>query len=318
MSKVHSLKDAIAKFLCDGDQIAFGGFTTNRKPYAASYEIIRQGKKDLIIHSGPAGGDVDLLVGAGLIKAYINCYSANSGFSQVSRRFRNAIEKNLILFEDYSQDAMILYFAGAALGFPFVPLRVMFGSDILNKWGISEEVRKTMPKLPSKKYEMADNPFNPGEKVVLIPTPKLDVAFIHVQKASPDGTCRIEGDEFHDVDIAIAAKRCVVTCEELVSDEEIRRVPDLNKIPAFCVDAVVHAPHGAHPSQCYNYYDYDADLLTEYEAASKTDEAFEEFLQKWVYGPKTHQEYLEKLGITRLLARKVVPGAGFVPGKKEA
>jgi len=316
MSKVYSLHDAVKNFVKDGDQLATGGFTTNRKPYAAIYEILRQGQKDLIVHSGPAGGDLDMLAGAGRIKAYINCYSANSGFSQVSRRFRSAIEKGEMLFEDYSQDAMLLAFTGAALGFPYVPLKVMFGSDILNKWGISEEVRKTIPKLPEKKLIVQDDPFNPNQKLVLIPTPRLDLALIHAQKASPDGTVRIEGDEFHDVDIAIAAKRCIVTCEELVSNEEIRRDPQQNKIPGFCVDAIVHVPHGAHPAQCYNYYDHDPEMLTDYESAGKSDEAFNAFMQEWVYGPKTHEEYLAKVGINRLIARKVVPGVGYVPSKK--
>ena len=104
MKKVYQLSDAISKFVHDGDYIAFGGFTTNRKPIAAVSEIIRQGQKDFILDSGPTGSDADMLIGAGRVKAYINCYTANSGVTNVSRRFRHAIEKGEILFEDYSQD----------------------------------------------------------------------------------------------------------------------------------------------------------------------------------------------------------------------
>ena len=118
-----------------------------------------------------------------------------------------------------------------------------------------------------------ENPFNPGEKVVAVPVPKLDTAIIHVQKASPDGTCIIEGDEFHDVDIAVAARKVIVTCEELVSDEYIRRDPTLTRIFGECVDAVVHCPYGAWPSQCYNYYDNDSHALKEYDKASKYQDA---------------------------------------------
>lgn len=322
MSKVYSLHDAVEKFVEDGDHIAFGGFTTNRKPYAVANEILRQGQKDFIVEAGPAGGDWDILIGAGRVKAYINCYTANSGFSNVSRRFRNAVEKGLMLVEDYSQDAAILMFTGAALGLPYVPVRVMFGSDLLEKWGISRELRQTIDKLPNEKIVIQDDPFNPGKKIVLLPTPQLDTAVIHVQKASPDGTCRIEGDEFHDVDIAIAAKKTVVTCEELISNEEIRRDPQLNKIPGFVVDAVIHAPHGSHPSQCYNYYDYDADFLRDYDQASKTDESFDAFIQEWGYGCKDHMAYLDKLGGARLTKLNVVPGLGYAPkeavNKKEA
>ena len=103
-----SLKDAVSKYVEDGDVISFGGFTTNRKPYATVYEILRQGQKEFIAEAGPAGGDWDMLIGEGRVKAYINCYTANSGYTNVSRRFRKAIEKGELLFEDYSQDVEML------------------------------------------------------------------------------------------------------------------------------------------------------------------------------------------------------------------
>jgi glutaconate CoA-transferase subunit A len=309
--KVFTLSEAIAKFVKNGDHVCFGGFTTNRKPYAAVAEILRQGQKDFIVQAGPAGGDWDMLIGAGRVKAFINCYTANSGVTNVSRRFRSAIEKGELIFEDYSQDAAMLMLHAASLGLPFLPVSLMLGSDILDKWGISKEVRKTIEKLPDDKFVYIDHPFNPGETIVALPVPRLDLAIIHAQKASPDGTISIEGDEFHDIDIAVAAKRVIVTCEELVSNEQIRIAPNLNSIPSFCVDAVVHAPYGAHPSQCYNYYDYDTQLLKEYDVASKTQEAFDDYIKKWVYEPGSHEAYLEKLGAMRLINLKVVPGLGY-------
>ena len=99
--------------------------------------------------------------------------------------------------------------------------------------------------------------------------------------------------------------------EELISDEEIRLDPTTNRIPPFCVAAVVHCPYGAHPSQCYGYYDYDNPMLKEYGAASKTDEDFKAFLDKYVYGVKDHYEYLDKIGASRLLKLKTVPGYGY-------
>lgn len=311
MSKICTMKEAIEKFVHDGDHISFGGFTTNRKPYAAVYEILRQGQKDFVVEAGPAGGDWDMLIGAGRVKVYNNCYTANSGYTNVSRRFRDAVEKGTIYMEDYSQDAMMLMLHAASLGLPYLPVSLMLGSDLEDKWGISKEVRATLEKVPKDKLVIVDNPFNPGEKVCALPVPRLDVAIIHVQKASPDGTCSIEGDEFHDVDIAIAAKHTIVTCEELVTNEEIRREPTKNSIPSFCVSAVVHAPHGAHPSQCYNYYDYDKEFFKYYDAVSKTQEDFDKFLDEWVYSIKDHSEYLDKLGVNRLLKYKNVQGYGY-------
>lgn len=358
LSKVMSLHDAVAKYVHDGDSISFGGFTTNRKPYAAVHEILRQGQKDFIVYAGPAGGDWDMLIGEGRVKAYINCYTANSGYTNVSRRFRAAIEKNEVLFEDYSQDAIMFMLHASSLGLPFLPVRFMIGSGMVDEWGISKEVRQTIDKLPNDKYVYLDNPFT-GEKTVALPVPKLDTAIIHVQMASPDGTCRILGDEFHDVDIAIAAKNVIVTCEELVTNEYIRRDPTQNKIFGECVNAVVHCPKGAHPSQVYGYYDYDPAYFKEYDAASKyqdgpdavaqlkkaaakaqkaldkkpgdeklaaalekanqaaadaesgakVPETFRDFCEKYVYSVKSHEEYLDKLGATRLL--KLLDTSGF-------
>ena len=268
MNKVYTLHDAIAKYVETGDCISFGGFTTNRKPYAAVAEILRQGQGDFTVWAGPAGGDWDMMIGEGRGKAYINCYTANSGYTNVSRRFRAAIEKGELTYEDYSQDVLMLQLHAASLGLPYLPVRMMQGSGLVKYWGISEEQRKTMEGVDNLKCAEIENPFEPGEKLLAVPVPKLDCAIIHVQQASPDGTCIIEGDEFHDIDIAIAAKRTIVTCEEIVSDEYIRRDPTKTRIFGECVNAVVRAPYGAWPSQCYNYYDDDDKALKEYNKAS--------------------------------------------------
>jgi len=311
MGKVYQLSEAISKYVKDGDSIAFGGFTTNRKPIAATSEILRQGQKDFVLYTGAGGSEADMLIGAGRVKAFINCYTANSGVTNVCRRFRKAIEKNEILFEDYSQDALLLMLHGAMLGLPYIPIRMMLGTGLIDEWGISEEVRKTVDKLPNKKYVLQDNPFDPGHQIVQLPVPQLDVAVIHVQKASVSGTCIIEGDEFHDVDIAIAAKSTIVTCEELVSDEVIRRDPTVTNIPGFCVQAVVQVPYGAHPSQCYNYYDYDNVFYKHYDQVSKTEEEFDQFIQEWVMGVKDNDEYIDKIGASRLAKLKPVQGLGY-------
>ena len=340
MNKVMSLHDAVAKFVESGDCICFGGFTTNRKPYAVMGEILRQGQTDFTVWAGPAGGDWDMMIGEGRVKAYINCYTANSGYTNVSRRFRAAIEAGKLTYEDYSQDVLMLQLHAASLGLPFLPVRLMQGSGLVEFWGISKETRLTLDKVDNLKFAYVENPFNPGETVVAVPVPKLDTAVIHVQKASPDGTCIIEGDEFHDVDIAVAAKKVIVTCEELVSDEWIRRDPAANSVFGECVSAVVHAPFGAWPSQCYNYYDCDDAAMKEYDKASKyqdkedaekqiakeaekaakkglpynapvNPETFKDYLDKWVYSVKDNDELLDKIGGARLAKLKVIPGLGY-------
>lgn len=311
MNKVYSLHDAVAKFVQSGDQMAIGGFTTSRKPLAAICEVLRQGQTDFIAQGGPAGSDWDMLIGAGRVKAYINCYTANPRFSNVSRRFRAAIEAGTLLFEDYSQDAAMMSFHGAALGLPYVPVRMMLGSGMEKEWGISAQQRREIDKLPNEKYIIQDDPFHPGQKLLLMPTPQLDCSILHVQMASPDGTCRILGDVYQDVDLAFAAKRTIVTCDELVTNEEIRRHPELNTIPGVCVDAVVHLPYGGHPSQVYGGYDYDKEFYLAYDKAGKSDESFQAFLKEWVYDLPDHRTYLDKLGTTRVLDLNVTTGFGY-------
>ena len=335
LNKVMSLHDAVAKYVENGDTLAIGGFTTNRKPYATVSEILRQGQKDFIVYAGPGGGEVDMLIGEGRVAAYINCYTANSGYTNVSRRFRAAIEQGKLTYEDYSQDVLMLMLHASSLGLPFLPVRLMQGSGLMKFWGISEEKRKAMP--------------------------KIDTAIIHVQQASPDGTCIIMGDEFHDIDIAIAARKTIVTCEEIVSDEFIRRDPTKTRIFGECVQAVVKAPYGAWPAQCYDYYDDDDAGLKEYDKASKYQDAedavkqlekaaakaakalekapedeklklaaenaqkafelaksgekipetFKDFLEKWVYSCEDQSALLDKLGGSRLMRRKHEPHLGY-------
>jgi glutaconate CoA-transferase subunit A len=311
MTKIYSLKEAVKEFVNDGDHIAIGGFTTNRKPYAVVHEILRQGIKDLIVEGGAAGGEADLLIGEGRVKAFINAYTANSGYSNVCRRFRKAIEEGSILFEDYSLDTQPLMYHAAALGIPFIPVRQLMGSDLAERWGISREERMKIDKLPNEKIIIQENPFNKDEKVVLLPVPELDVAIIHVQKASIDGTVRLEGSEFVDIDIAMAAKRCIISCEEIVTVDKIRENPGMNSLPGFAVDAIVHLPYGGHPSQVYNYYDYDKDFFKMYDKMSKDDISFKEFVNEYVYGVENHEEYLAKIGINQLEKIKVVEGLGY-------
>lgn len=315
-NKVMTAGEAITGFLNDGDCLALGGFTTNRKPYGLVREIIRQGKKELYLEGGPSGGDADMLIGAGCIRIMMISYVANSGYSQVCRRFRHAVEHNEILFDDYSLDVQTIIYHGAALGLPYVPVKNMLGTDLVNKWGITEEKRMEYPKLPAKKFVIQEDPFCPGRQLCCVPTPQIDVACIHAQLASPDGTFRITGPQFQDLDIAMAAKHTIVSCEELVSDEEMHRHPERNTCSGLCVDAVVPMPWGAHPSQCFDYYDYDGVFLTKYDEVSRSQEDFDAFIKDIVFDCPDQGSYLERIGTGWLQELRIDREYGYVPGLK--
>ncbi len=314
ISKVMTEKEAISKFVHDGDVLTLGGFSTNRRAYGLVYEVIRQKKRNLILESGSSGGDSDMLIGSGNVKIYINSYIANSGYTNVSRRFRAAVESGAIMFDDYSLDVQTIAYHGAALGLPYVPVKNMLGSDLEKCWGISEAEREKTDKLPNKKFIIQDNPFKSGDKLCLVPTPNIDVALIHAQVASPDGTVRIQGPAFQDEDIAIAARYTIVSCEKLISNEEMHKEPEKNSLPGLCVDAVVPMEFGAHPSQCFGCYDYDSKFFWEYDRASKTQEDFDAFMESNVLSCSNHEEYVSKFGRDRFKKLLIDKEFGYVHG----
>ena len=315
-SKVMTAAQAVEQFIQDGDCLALGGFVTNRRPYMLVREIIRQRKKELYLEGGPSGGDVDMLIGAGCVKIMMISYIANSGYTMVCRRFREAIEQGTLLYDDYSLDVQTIAYHGAALGLSFVPVKNMLGSDLVESWGLSEEVRALYPKLPPKKFVIMEDPFHLGSKVCCVPTPQIDVACIHVQEASPDGTCRIEGAQFQDLDIAMAAKHTLVSCERLCSNEEMHNHPERNTLTGLCVEAVIPAAYGAHPSQCFGYYDYDSEFYINYDKISKRQDTFDQFIQDYVTACPTHGDYLNKIGAEHLLSLSINPGYGYCAGLK--
>ncbi len=316
-NKVMSLKAAVERFVKDGAHISLGGFTIVRNPMGLAYEIIRQEIKDLHVYVHSHGLAFDMLIGAGCVKALELAYGGIARFSPAgSIRFRKAVESGTVRYEDYSNYQMVMRFTAGAMGVPFLPLKGVPDTDLIKKWGFDENFRRNTPGVSLKKAVTIQNPFaDPDhvEELIAVPAIRPDVTLIHVQKADAEGTCRIEGLTFADVEQAKAAKCVIATCEELISREEIRKEPDRNQIPFFIVDAVVPLPYGAYPTACYRYYDYDDDHLKQYAEAAVDDGTFRNYLDRFVYGVDTHEAYLHRIGKDRLDAVKADPRYGYRP-----
>ncbi|MEA2014835.1 MAG: CoA-transferase [Thermodesulfobacteriota bacterium] len=204
-NKVMNLKEAIKEYVRDGSHISIGGFTINRNPMAAVYEIIRQKVRNLHMYVHSNGTGVDELIGAGCVSKIEIAYGGNGKFAATCIRFKKAVQEGTIEIEDYSNYQMTLRFLAGSMGLPFLPTRSSLGTDIINKWGFSREMRKNDPKMPNEKLVVMDSPFGgwlDTEKVVLIPAINTDVSILHVQKADRQGTGRIEGLTFADVEQA--------------------------------------------------------------------------------------------------------------------
>jgi len=285
VNKVTTLAEAVQGLVNDHDTVALGGILS-REPVACSYELIRQNKKELTLIVDSHDESVELLIGAGLVKkvesAYVWVGVIGSGLN-----FRRAVEKGLpkhIEVEDYTNLAIGMRFLAGALGVPFLPVMSMSGSDI--------------PKYNDKIISMAD-PYK-GQPVNLVPAAEPDVAFIHVQRADKMGNAQIWGMLANDVNIARAAKKLIITCEEIIPTSEIRKIPNMTQIPHYCVDAVVELPFGAHPLGVAGYYWLDTPFRRDWLKASKTQEGFDAWVEEWVLSWDKFEEYLQKLGSDRL------------------
>jgi glutaconate CoA-transferase subunit A len=317
--KVQSLSEAVRKFVKDGTHISIGGFTLNRNPMAAVYEIIRQGIKNLHLYAHSNGTAVDELIGAGCVSKLEIAYAGNGVAAPTCIRFRKAVQDSLIIIEDYSNYMMSLRFLAGAMGLPFLPTLSGFGSEIVTKWGFSKELRESDPKIVNEKLIIMDNPFGDwagASKVMLLPAIFPDVTIIHVQKADRMGTCSIQGLTFADVEQAKASRDVIVTCEELVSPEILRQDPDRNQIPFIHVSAVCHVPFGGYPTAVYKYYDYDARYLRDFAAAAKDEGKFKAYQEKYVYGVSNHQELLDLVGKKRLLTIQADARTGYAVNMK--
>jgi len=315
-NKIVSLTEAMQE-VQDGDCIALGGVVEDRRPMAAAYELIRQGRKNLIILAECSLAE-DTLVGAGCVAAYRGTYTAIGAFG-ISPSTKRMAEAGKITVDDIGHTDVCLGVMAAMAGAPFIATRTTFGTDVLNPaFDNVANIRKLArnPKtLPEKKYVLMEDPFYGTGTVQLHPAMKIDVLVIHTQYAGEDGTVRIDGSLVFDHYGAHAAKKVIVTAEQVVPEEYLRRDPNRNQIPCTSVDMVVEMPWGAHPGQLLNFYDMDIPFLTEYVTKAKTEEGFSEWADTWVFGVKNHLEYLDKLGASRLEKLRSKPPFGYRPRK---
>jgi glutaconate CoA-transferase subunit A len=293
--KIMPLDEAIRKFVQDGDIVALSSANYNRLAMAAVREIIRQGKKDLTVTKTLCSFEVELLLAANLVKKVISSWTSIGVVWGISKIMRNRVEGGIVEYEEWSNLGINLRFKAAAMGVPFLPTFSMLGSDLLKQ---NEAKEITCPYT--------------GVKLVAVPALFPDVAIIHVQRADKYGNAIIDGPTAADPDIARAAKRLIVTAEEIVDINEIRREADKTVIPFFLVDAVVCTPFGSHPYDCYGYYDIDYEHVDSYVNLIKTKgiDASQEYLREYVYGVKDHFEYLQKIPLERVL-KKVYRAKGI-------
>ncbi len=279
--KVMSMKEAIGKFVHDGDTAYLAGFT-HLIPFAAGHEIIRQAKKDLTLARATPDIIYDQMIAAGCAKKIIFSYAGTPGVGSL-RCFRRATEKGIpkpLEIEEYTHfDLSGRLFAGAT-NMPFLPVRTNLGSDL--------------PKN-NLNIKFVLDPYT-GHPVSVVAPLKPDVAVVHVQRCDAAGNAHIWGIVGEQKDAAFAAKKVILTAEEIVDEAVIRSDPNRTLIPDFIVQAVVHEPWAAHPSYTQGYYDRDNDFYVKWDEVTKEHESTMAYLNEWVYAVEDRAAYVKKLG----------------------
>lgn len=286
--KLTSMRDAVARLVEDGDSVLAEGFT-HLIPFAAGHELIRQRRRDLTLIRLTPDLLFDQMIAAGCARKLIFSWAGNPGVGSL-HAFRRAVEEGRprpLELEEYSHFGLALRLQAGASNLPFLPTRNFAGSDLP---GVNPRLQQVVC------------PYT-GQKLWAVPALEPDVAILHAQRADDEGTTQAWGLTGVLKEAAFAARRVVVVVEEIVSAEVIRRDPNRTLLPGFRVDAVVEEPFGAHPSYVQGYYDRDNDFYQKWEEISRTEEGLQDYLEAWVWGVPSRQEYAARLQAVRARLR---------------
>ncbi len=291
MSKVASMRQAIAEFVHDGDVVVVEGFT-HLICFAAAHEIIRQRRRDLTLCRLTPDVVYDQMIAAGCASKLVFSWAGNPGAGSL-HAFRRAVESRppTLAIEEYSHFGMVARFSAGAARLPFWPLRDYLGTDL----------PAANPRIRS-----VTCPYT-GEALATVPALNPDVTIVHAQRADADGNAQVWGLLGVQKEAAFASTRVIVVVEELVDSSVIRADPNRTIIPGMIVNAVVVEPWGAHPSYAQGYYDRDNAFYVAWEDISRDAARLQRYLDEWVYGVSDRAEYLRRQPeVQRRLVAKAV------------
>ena len=293
-NKLVSMEEAISS-INDGDIILIGGEFNGRVPAALVREIVRQRKENLTLIGHASGMPLDLLCAGGCVsETQLTRLSFEREYGN-AYNYRRAVESGRIRSKDQCCPVINQQLRASAFGLPWMPIMPHIAyTDFI----------KLHPE-----WKLMDDPLRKGEKIVLVPALKPNVYLVHCSKADIYGNWLVEHESFNEMLYSKAADRVIVSAEEIVTPEELRKTCGLMFplhfdpfYPFFKTSHVVHLPFGAHPTHCYPHYTYDKQHIEEYQDYAKvSDKKFQEYLDKYVYSCQTHDEYLEKIGGVRKL-----------------
>ena len=286
--KLASLEQAVA-LVDDGDVVALQNMATQAAPMALVRELIRQQKQGLGLVVLVGGMAVDWLATAGVIDRLIGAAVSMEQFG-LCQQYRRAVEGGRIRVEELSESLLNARLGAGARNLPFLPTRGAIGTDLIA--------------LNPDNLRLIEDPFG-GDAVLACRALVPDVALVHAHRADRFGNIQYDPTAIWP-DIAImpkAAKRVLVTVEEIVDTDVLRRNPDRTILPGFTVDAVVEVPYGAHPTSFFPNYGYDAVFHRRWTEVARDDAQATEFVDRYVIAPADQRDYLDAVGGAAALQR---------------
>ena len=283
--KLMTMKEAVAKYVKDGDTLVIEGFT-HLICFAAGHEIIRQKKKDLVACRLTPDLIYDQMIAGGCVRKLVFSWAGNPGLGPLYG-LRRAVEKGIprkIEIEEYTHFGMVARFMAGASKLPFMHINTFSGSTLPRK---------------NKNIKTVKCPYT-GNVFSTVPALNPDVAIIHVQRVDASGNAQIWGLMGVQKEAAFASKKVIIVAEELVDSAVIRSDPNRTLIPGMIVNAVVIEPFAAHPSYAQGYYDRDNKFYVDWYKISKELESLERYISDWIFGVSNRKEYMEKLGADRV------------------
>jgi len=280
IDKRTTMKEAVQRYTKDGEYFAMGGFGHIRLSMEGIYEMIRQRRRNMIMAGKTSVHDVDILIGGGVVDRIECAYAHGHELRGLSPAGRRATESGRVkIIAELSNAAFQWRFKAAAMGLPWLPARIMMGTDTFNY----------------SSSKIVEDPYT-DKPITLIPACYPDVAFIHVHRCDKYGNCQIDGTTIEDIELSRAAKRLIITTEKIIPHEDIIDHPDRTAIPHFVVDAVVESRYGSHPGNMPDLYYSDEEHMAEWLKLSRSDDGVHEYMDKYVYGVENQAEYIELIG----------------------
>ena len=304
MSKLVTMREAIADLVPDGASVALGLQMEQMIPFAASHEIIRQKKRGLTL-IGPISDILfDQMITPGCVERVIAAWVGNVMMGS-AYNFRRAVEQGGLQVVNMTNFTVALALQAAAMGVPFLPTRTALGSDVARDNDFFAEIDSPFDDIQSGESSTRAGgrgrpPLRGHDKLHAVRALTPDVAIIHLQRADREGNAHCWGNFGVMIEAARAARRVIVVAEEIVDAEVIASDPNRTVIPGFLVNAVVECRYGAHPSPVQGYCKRDNAFFWQYHEQTKSEADSAAWLQRWVHSVADRKAYMNQLGECRV------------------